>query len=99
MKITIESEGPAATISPEGRIDTVTAPELEEAVSGLLRDTTSLVFDFAKVEYISSAGLRVLLMAHKAMKKSGGSMSVANIPPLVEEVFRITGFSDVFAIV
>ena len=99
MKITQRTEGQSTTISPEGRIDTVTAPELEEAMSNVPGDVTSLSFDFAKVEYISSAGLRVLLVAQKNMMKAGASMTIANVAPAVKEVFDITGFSTIFTIV
>ena len=99
MKITQRTEGQSTTISPEGRIDTVTAPELEEAMSNVPGDVVSLTFDFAKVEYISSAGLRVLLVAQKNIMKAGASMSIANVAPAVKEVFDITGFSTIFTIV
>ena len=99
MKITQRTEGQSTTISPEGRIDTVTAPELEEAMSNVPGDVASLAFDFAKVEYISSAGLRVLLVAQKNMMKAGASMTIANVAPAVKEVFDITGFSTIFTIV
>ena len=99
MKITQRTEGQSTTISPEGRIDTVTAPELEEAMSNVPGDVATLTFDFAKVEYISSAGLRVLLVAQKNMMKAGASMTIANVAPAVKEVFDITGFSTIFTIV
>ena len=99
MKITQKNEGQATTISPEGRIDTVTAPQLEEAMASVPGDVASLTFDFAKVEYISSAGLRVLLVAQKNMMKAGASMTIANVAPAVKEVFDITGFSAIFTIV
>ena len=99
MKVTLENEGQAITILPEGRIDTVTAPELEDAMSKIPNDSTSIKFDFSKVDYISSAGLRVLLVAQKTMKKIGGSMSIANVSSAVKEVFDITGFSDILTIV
>ena len=99
MKITLKNEGTSTTISPEGRIDTVTAPELEETMAKVPRDTTALRFDFAKVVYISSAGLRILLAAQKAVKKTGGDMTIANVAPAVREVFDITGFSDILTLV
>ena len=99
MKITLKNEGQSVTISPEGRIDTVTAPEFEDAVSKVPQDATSLKFDFAKVEYISSAGLRVLLVAQKTMNKAGAEMSIANVIPPVREVFEITGFTNIFTLV
>ena len=99
MKITQRTEGQSTTISPEGRIDTVTAPELEEAMSSVPGDVASLTFDFAKVVYISSAGLRVLLVAQKSMIKAGASMSIAHVAPAVKEVLDITGFSTIFTLV
>ena len=99
MKVTLKTEGQSAIISPEGRIDTVTAPELEDSISKIPEGTTSVKFDFEKVEYVSSAGLRVLLVAQKMMKKTGGSMTIANVPAAVKEVFDITGFSDILTIV
>ena len=99
MKVAIRNEGTSTIIAPEGRIDTVTAPELEEALAKLPNGTASINFDFEKVEYISSAGLRILLVAQKKMKTSGGSMSISNVPPTVKEVFDITGFSDILTIV
>ena len=99
MNVTLENDGPTTIISPEGRIDTVTAPELEDAMSKIPQDATSIKFDFAKVDYISSAGLRVLLVAQKTVKKNGGAMSIANVSPAVKDVFDITGFSDILTIV
>ena len=99
MKVTMKTEGQTAFISPEGRIDTVTAPELEDSISKVPEGITAIKFDFANVEYVSSAGLRVLLVAQKMMKKAGGAMTTANLPPAVKEVFDITGFSDILTIV
>ena len=99
MKIEKVSENGKLTIRPTGRIDTVTAPELEEAMSNVPGDVATLTFDFAKVEYISSAGLRVLLVAQKNMMKAGASMTIANVAPAVKEVFDITGFSTIFTLV
>ncbi len=99
MNITVSTEGATNCIAPEGRFDTVTAPELEECVSKIPEGTTSVRFDFAKVEYVSSAGLRILLVAQKRMKASGGEMVVANVPKTVRDVFDITGFSDILTIV
>ena len=98
MKVSVNVEGLSTVISPEGRIDTVTAPELEESLSKIPSTATSVTFDFSKVEYISSAGLRILLVAQKQMKKSGASMTISNISPTVRDVFDITGFSDILTI-
>ena len=81
-------------LSLEGRLDTTTAPELEAEVKGSLDGITSLIFDFAKLEYISSAGLRVLLAAQKVMNKQG-TMVIKNANDIIMEVFEVTGFSDI----
>ncbi len=81
----------------EGRLDTMTAPELETELNQVMGTVNELVFDFDKLEYISSAGLRVLLSAHKAMSKKGG-MKVTHVNEIVQEVFDVTGFSDILTI-
>lgn len=79
----------------KGRLDTTTAPQLEQAMGEKLAGLQKLVLDFSALEYISSAGLRVLLAAHKAMKKQEGAMVVTGANEEVQEVFTITGFSDI----
>ena len=76
----------------------MTAPELEGELKKCMGDAECLTLDFSRLDYISSAGLRVLLVAQKMMKKSGGAMSIANVSPAVKEVFDITGFSDILTI-
>ena len=93
MEIKKTVEGSKLTLAPVGRVDTLTAPELEGALA--LDGVTELVFDLVELEYISSAGLRVLLSAQKTMNKQG-SMTVLNPKPAAKEVFDITGFSDIF---
>ena len=85
------------TVSLEGRLDTVTAPSLEEELKANLDGVQELVFDFQALEYISSAGLRVLLMAQKTMNKQG-SMVIRNVNVTIAEVFEITGFADMLTI-
>ena len=85
------------TIALEGRLDTVTSPKLEAELKASLEGADSLVLDLSKLEYISSAGLRVLLSAHKAMAGKGG-MKVKNVNEIVSEVFEVTGFSDILSI-
>lgn len=97
MTITKNVNGTELTLSVAGRIDTTTAPELEKAIKESLDGVTSLVLDFAGLEYISSAGLRVLLSAQKAMSAKG-TMKVKNVAELVMEVFEVTGFSDILTI-
>ena len=85
------------TVSLEGRLDTVTAPSLEEELKANLDGVQELVLDFQALEYISSAGLRVLLMAQKTMNKQG-SMVIRNVNVTIAEVFEITGFADMLTI-
>ena len=92
MQINKNQEGNKLTLAPIGRVDTITSPELEAAV--VLDGIEELVFDLAQVDYISSAGLRVLLSSQKKM--AGKSMRIVNAKPAVKEVFDITGFSDIF---
>ena len=84
-------------IALEGRLDTTTAPQLEAELKASLNDISELVFDFFKLEYISSAGLRVLLSAQKVMNQQG-SMKIINVSSEIMEVFEITGFTDILTI-
>ena len=97
MTINKNAKGTQTTLEIIGRLDTTTAPELEAAVEGCMADTQALVLDFKGLEYISSAGLRVLLKAQKSMAKKG-SMKVLNVNETIMEVFEITGFSDILTI-
>ena len=97
MIIKKKNEGDALTIAVEGRLETTTAPELEAAVKDSIEGVKSLTFDFEKVDYISSAGLRVLLNAQKIMNRQG-EMKVRNINEIVAEIFEVTGFSDILTI-
>ena len=97
MTITKKQESNVLTLALEGRLDTVTAPELEAEIKKSLENIDPLTLDFSKLEYISSAGLRVLLSAHKAMSSKGG-MKVINANEIVREVFDVTGFSDILNI-
>ena len=92
MQINKNQEGTKLVLAPVGRVDTITSPELEAAV--VLEGVEELVFDLSQVDYISSAGLRVLLSSQKKM--AGKSMKIVNAKPAVKEVFDITGFSDIF---
>lgn len=80
-----------------GRLDTITAPQLEKELSGLLGGVKELVLDLDQLEYVSSAGLRVLLATYKKML-SQGSMVIKNVRPDVMEIFEITGFVDIMTI-
>lgn len=97
MTITKNMNGKALEIALEGRLDTMTAPELEVELNKSLGGADSLVLDFSKLDYISSAGLRVLLTAHKAMVAKGG-MKITNVNEIVQEVFEVTGFADILTI-
>ena len=97
MKTTKNLNGTQLTITLEGRLDTTTAPELEKDLNESIGAANELTLDFAKLDYISSAGLRVLLSAHKAMSKKGG-MKVVNVNDIVREVFDVTGFADILII-
>lgn len=97
MNITKTKNDAAVELAVEGRLDTTTAPALEAEIKALGEDVNSLVLDFEKLEYISSAGLRVLLSAQKLMNKQG-TMKVKNVCDDIQEVFEITGFSDILTI-
>lgn len=97
MTITKELNGTELKIALEGRLDTTTAPELEAELNQDLANAESLTMDFSKLEYISSAGLRVLLSTHKLMSGKGG-MKVTHINEIVSEVFEVTGFADILTV-
>lgn len=97
MTISKNVTGTTLTMQVEGRLDTMTAPELEKALKESLDGMTELVLDFANLEYVSSAGLRVLLSAQKIMNKQG-SMVIRNVCETVMEVFEVTGFSDILTV-
>ncbi len=97
MTINKELKGDALTVCLAGRLDTVTAPELEAALKESMEDASTLTLDLEKLEYMSSAGLRVLLSAQKQMSKKGG-MKVKNVNETVMEIFEVTGFSDILTI-
>ncbi len=94
MTISKTQNGSVLEVALEGRLDTMTAPELETELKGSMDGAESLVLDLSKLEYISSAGLRVLLSAHKTMSGKGG-MKVTNVNEIVREVFEVTGFCDI----
>lgn len=85
------------TVALEGRLDIATAPALEAELNQSLAGITKLVLDFSALEYLSSAGLRVLLSAQKAMNKQG-EMIVKNVNETISEIFEVTGFCDVLTI-
>ena len=97
LNITKKAEGSKLTVFLEGRIDTTTAPSLDDELNASLDGVEELVIDFEKLDYISSAGLRVLLSAQKTMNKQG-KMIVKNASEEVMEIFEVTGFSDILTI-
>ena len=97
MTISKSKENDKLTIAIEGRLDTTTAPELENEIKTCLDGITEFVLDFVDLSYISSAGLRVVLSAQKQMNKQG-SMKVVNVKPEIKEIFDVTGFTDILTI-
>ena len=97
MTINKQQNGSALILALEGRLDTVTSPELEAELKSSLGGADSLTLDFSKLDYISSAGLRVLLSAHKQMAGKGG-IKVKNVNEIVREVLDVTGFTDILTI-
>ena len=97
MEIVKKREGDKLTLALSGRLDTLTAPQLEAVIKNELEGAKELVLDLKDLIYVSSAGLRVLLMGHKTMSKIG-SMSLCNVCDDIKEVLTITGFADIFTI-
>ena len=97
MTIEKKQQGTDLEIILTGRLDTTTAPQLEAELKQSINGVTSLVMDFAGLEYISSAGLRVLLSAQKVMNKQG-SMVVRHANETIMEVFEVTGFTDILTV-
>ena len=95
MKIDFVKNGGEMTVSLNGRLDTVTAPDLEAVLSANYDGISSIAFNCEELLYISSAGLRVLLSAHKRMK---GRMKLVSVSELVREVLEMTGFADIWVI-
>lgn len=97
MNIELNKQNELLKITLKGRLDTNTSPSLEDAINNLDGDVKDLVLDLKELEYISSAGLRVLLAAQKKMNKIG-SMKVVNVCDSIMEIFEITGFIDILVI-
>jgi anti-sigma B factor antagonist len=95
MKIDFTKNGGTLTVALDGRLDTITAPELEKLLNRNYTDIAELIFDCEKLAYISSAGLRVLL---STQKKTKGTMKLIHVCELVMEVFEMTGFADILVI-
>ncbi len=97
MDIKKKKQSGTLTVTVSGRIDTVTAPQFQDGVKPDLEGVSNLVIDFADVKYISSAGLRVLLSLQKIMNKQG-TMKLINVNSTINDVFEVTGFSDILTI-
>lgn len=97
MTIEIKKNIDEIILEIDGRLDTITAPSLDEAINEYIGNTKNLILDFKKLQYISSAGLRVLLGAQKKIQKNA-TMKVKNVNPEIMEVFEMTGFVDILEI-
>ncbi len=97
LNITKTIENGQGALTLEGRLDTMSAPELEQVMRNMLPDLTALTLDFSKLDYISSAGLRVLLSAQKQMNQQG-SMTLIHVNETIMEIFEVTGFVDILTI-
>lgn len=99
MKIEKKKNGNEVTLLLTGRLDTTTAPQLEAEINASLPDAQKMILDFQELEYLSSAGLRVLLGTHKAfMKRGDGELLIRHVNETIQEVFEITGFLDILNI-
>ena len=97
LNLNVTKDGETLCVALEGRLDTVSSPELEECLREDLPGMTLLVLDFEKLDYISSAGLRVLLQAHKRMNGQG-RMALRNVGESILEIFEVTGFTEILTI-
>ena len=97
MTIGEHRDGSTLTIAPEGRLDTITSPELEKVLKKSLDGVSELTLDVAKLDYVSSAGPRVLRAAQKTMNRQG-SMKIVHVCETIMEIFEVTGFSEILTI-
>lgn len=97
MNIQLTKENDTLTINLEGRLDTTTAPDLQQTLDENIGNYKKLIFDFEQLAYISSAGLRVLLAAQKTMNKQG-EMKILHVNETIAEIFEITGFSNILTV-
>ena len=98
MNIIKNYNGQELTINVEGRIDTITAPDFENEINEELKKFNSLIIDFSDLEYISSAGLRVLIATQKKLKLENISMTIKNVNDTISEIFRMSGFDKILKI-
>ena len=99
FKITKKQEGDALTVKVEGRLDTNTSPVFQSELEPLLGGLTKLTLDLEQLDYVSSAGLRVLLTFQQALEESGKTMEVCHVNDIIRDVFDVTGFLDILTIV
>ncbi len=98
MNIVVTENGTAITLALSGRLDTLSSPELSTAINSALEKSSQLVLDFTNLDYISSAGLRVLLAAQKQLA-GNGSLTLTHVNSIVQDILDMTGFSDILTIV
>lgn len=98
MEITKHANGDKITLSFTGRLDTTTAPQAENTAMEAVSVSKDITFDFTNLEYLSSAGLRVILAVHKKMVAKGGTFTVSNVNEIIMKVFKITGFVGIINI-
>ena len=98
MTVNKTTDGASAVYKVAGRLETITAPELDSVIKEDIDGVSAITFDFSELEYISSAGLRVLLSAQKKIAPVGGKIKILNPNDIVLEIFEVTGFADIFDI-
>ena len=99
LNVVKKLEGKTLTVKLDGRLDTNTAPDFQSEVEPLLNDISKLVLDFEKLDYLSSAGLRVLLTFEQELEEMEKTMEVTNVNDIIHDVFDVTGFLDILTIV
>ena len=99
LNIEKKQEGTALTVKMEGRLDTNTAPVFQSEVEPMLESVSSLMLDFEKVDYVSSAGLRVLLTFEQEMEEKNKTMELCHVNDIIHDVFDVTGFLEIMNIV
>ena len=99
LNIETNKNGTTLDIALEGLLDTKTSPELEQVIQDNAADVTTINFDFAKLEYLTSAGLRALLTARQEMDDKDGEMTLKNVSEDIMQIFTMTGFADILTII
>jgi anti-sigma B factor antagonist len=98
MEIKVNTNGASKTVMLNGRLDTTTAPQLEKELAGQFDGTQEMIFDLENLQYISSAGLRVLLSTQKKINSQGASMIIRHVNDMVMEILDVTGFLDILTV-